>query len=173
MPRWRHTAPGVGEAVFTPYRFEPREVEDRAVPSRSAPLSFQRQRSCKHADVTQEYSLWTRCEATWHDVTWRNSVDWLRFSAAVSGYISEAVSSFSSVLRSEFAESVLGEFLRRSSTSKFSVGNRYGMPYVKKMQRVNWIFIWSVLWRLWENRVDYWRARIVSCVNVTQRNKWL
>jgi hypothetical protein len=54
--------------------------------------------------TTQQYSLWTRCKATWHYVTWRNSIDWLRFRSAVSGYISEAVSRFSSVLRSEFAE---------------------------------------------------------------------
>jgi hypothetical protein len=50
-------------------------------PGRAEPhctAAFPRQRSCKHADVTQEYSLWIRCWVTWHDVTWRNSVDWLR-----------------------------------------------------------------------------------------------
>jgi hypothetical protein len=35
----------IGEAVSTPCCFEPREVEDRAVPSRTAPCSFPRQRS--------------------------------------------------------------------------------------------------------------------------------
>jgi hypothetical protein len=45
-------APGIGEAVFTLCRFEPPEVEDRAVPSRTAPRAFPRQRRCKHGDDT-------------------------------------------------------------------------------------------------------------------------
>jgi hypothetical protein len=38
-PNTRYAA--VGEAVFAPCRFEPREVEDRAVPSRAARQRFQ------------------------------------------------------------------------------------------------------------------------------------
>jgi hypothetical protein len=38
-PNTRYAA--VGEAVFTPCRFEPREVEDRAEPSRAARQRFQ------------------------------------------------------------------------------------------------------------------------------------
>jgi hypothetical protein len=51
--------------------------------------------------TTQKYCLWT-----WPDIT---ELTGSVFRFAVSGYKSEAVSSFSSVLRSEFAESVLGE----------------------------------------------------------------
>jgi hypothetical protein len=55
----------------------------------------------------------TRCEpvARHHDMTWPDATELTGsvFRFAFSGYISEAVSSFSSVLRSEFAESVLGE----------------------------------------------------------------
>jgi hypothetical protein len=55
----------------------------------------------------------TPCEpaARQHDMTWPDATELNGsvFCLAVSDYISEAVSSFSSVLRSEFAESVLGE----------------------------------------------------------------
>jgi hypothetical protein len=36
--------------MFTLCRAEPQEVEDRAVPSRTAPLSFPKRRRCKHGD---------------------------------------------------------------------------------------------------------------------------
>jgi hypothetical protein len=58
----------IGEAVFSPCRaLSCRAEVHRALlhnMSRwrhTAPRSFPRQRSCKYADVTQEYSLWTRC----------------------------------------------------------------------------------------------------------------
>jgi hypothetical protein len=38
-PNTRYAA--VGEAVFTPCRFKPREVEDRAMPNRAEPQRFQ------------------------------------------------------------------------------------------------------------------------------------
>jgi hypothetical protein len=74
----------------------------------TAPRSFPRQLRCKHGDdatvLLVNPLLGTM---TWRDLTQQC---WLAlFRIAVSGDISEAVSSSSSVLRSEFAESVLVE----------------------------------------------------------------
>jgi hypothetical protein len=62
----------------------------------------------------------------------------------------------SQFLRSEFAESVLDERLYGEEISQSARSSEVwieGVIWKVKMS--------SVLWRLWENRIEYWRVRIV------------
>jgi hypothetical protein len=93
-PSTRYAA--VGEAVLAPCRFEPREGNSRPQWRHTAARSLPRKRRV-------------------NTVTWRNSVDWLRFRSTGSGYISEVVSSFSSVFKEQSYESVF----KRGSMSEF------------------------------------------------------
>jgi hypothetical protein len=107
-----------------------RAVPSQAESSRTAPRSFPRQHRCKHGDdATVLFMNPLLDDMTWPDAT---ELTGSVFRFAVSGYISEAASNFSSVLRSEFAESVLGERFMKISQSARSVNWGFDLKCVMK-----------------------------------------
>jgi hypothetical protein len=78
------------KAVYTPCCSEPREVEDRAMPSHTAPCPFRMQRHCKHGDDATVLFIATflvRSDSKLHDKNSRPTESVLRsqFSKWVPG----------------------------------------------------------------------------------------